>query len=230
MQNRAKKQPLFVDILKKFSGLSSVLTLLHRHYPSSFQRSFFRVYRDTTSPFGQLLNNFVRSKFKEKAEYHKRLDTLRNQQQNATSASSSTTATLIDVASPVAYTAGSTTASSSSAAAAATVAPTGVAAASGNETAQSFTEDFVATIVRRFRPLRQSTARISAVTAAVESVMYAQIQSLYASLFADRDELLAQKMKRLLTLSPGTIGLMCSVLFALVNRFLSIQHMSAFLK
>lgn len=142
------------------------------------------------------MNNFVRSKFKEKAEYHKRLDTLRNQQQNASAAASTTTSTststsLIDVASPVNYTAGSTSAINN------------INVTSGNETAQSFTEDFVATIVRRFRPLRQSASRINAVTAAVESVMYAQIQSLYASLFADRDEFLAQKMKRLLTLSPG---------------------------
>jgi hypothetical protein len=136
---------------------------------------------DSTSPFGQLLHNFVRAKFREKADLHKKLDTQRMQQLNAPQS-------LVDVAP-----------SNLSAAASAST------SVSGNETAQAFTEDFVGTIVRRYR-LRPTPARLVAIAAAVETTMYAQVQGLYATAFADRDAALATKLKRLLTLSPAHIG------------------------
>lgn len=75
------------------------------------------------------------------------------------------------------------------------------------ETAQTFVDDLVATIARRHRLLRASAARLAAVTAAVETVLYSQTQSLYAATFAERDDELTKKLAKLVTLSPAHLGI-----------------------
>ena len=97
----------------------------------------------------QLLHNFVRAKFKEKAAQHLRAEAARaaqqqqqqQQQQQTTNAGGVATSVLVDV----------TTVTP----AASNVVGGGADAASANETAQAFSEDFSGALWRRYRALRQ---------------------------------------------------------------------------
>jgi len=167
--------------------LKAVAQAKPSHEASVIRAYLERTLRDATTPFGQLLQNFVRAKFKAKCS-------LRDQKQQQQQQQQQQSAQIVDLFMD-----------SPAAAAAAPVAANKLD--NSCETAQTFVDDLVATIARRHRILRSSATRLAAVTAAVETVLYSQTQELYAATFAEQDAELSAKLAKLVTLSPAHLNI-----------------------